>query len=471
MLKIHHHFFINFIVLFFISLIAALLVGYLTLKSIIIDHTEEDLKRGIDTMEAYIVKHQPDDIPTLAKRYHDLMNMRITIVDGDGDVIAESDANKEEMENHANRFEIMQSASNDYGTALRYSDTLKTDFLYVAKRIELNGERVTLRMAMSLHKIFSSFATITSRLIIIMVLFLVVVVYISYRLSARIQEDIDGVITYLEEIGNKNYKAVMKAQNFSEFLVVALQLKNLVKKLSNRDKQKRKYTAKLRLVNKQRTDILSAISHEFKNPVAAIMGYAETLHDDPDVDTRIRLKFLDKVLSNAQKIAAMLDRLSLSVKLENDDLTLHKGSFDICELIEEVAQNLNKKYKDRTIHTNCETRIVYADKTTIEMLLINLVDNAMKYSETDVIVALKNDRVEVIDRGMGISEKEIEKITSKFYRVQKNTWDNSLGLGLSIVTYILKLHNSSLDINSEPGVGSTFSFDLSMMKATQEEEK
>lgn len=75
-------------------------------------------------------------------------------------------------------------------------------------------------------------------------------------------------------------------------------LKNLAKKLRyNRDKQKRKHTAKLRLINKQQNDILSAISHEFKNPIAAIMGYAETLHDDIHLDPKIRQKFLDKILS------------------------------------------------------------------------------------------------------------------------------------------------------------------------------
>ena len=125
-----------------------------------------------------------------------------------------------------------------------------------------------------------------------------------------------------------------------------------------------------------------------------------------------------------------------------------------------MTQNLAKKYRDRIILTECTPVLVHADRTTIEMVLINLVDNAMKYSESEVTVHLEGSRLVVIDRGMGIAEKELEKIGSKFYRVQKNTWDNSLGLGLAIVGYILKLHGTSLQIESRLGTGSRFGFDI-----------
>jgi signal transduction histidine kinase len=94
----------------------------------------------------------------------------------------------------------------------------------------------------------------------------------------------------------------------------------------------------------------------------------------------------------------------------------------------------------------------------IEMVLINLCENALKYSQDDVRIVIGNDKISVEDKGAGISEEEIENITKKFYRVEENSWDNSLGLGLAIVTYMLKLHNSRLLINSKVGEGSTFSF-------------
>lgn len=459
MLKIHHHFFLNFLVLFMGTIIVSAVIVYITLKSVMIEHSEDDLKHAISVLHAQI--NTDGNLDTLVMNFHKLTGMRVTVIDRDGVVIAESNTDKTEMENHANRYEVMQSASNAYGVATRYSNTIKTDFLYVAKRIDYKGKRITLRLSISLEKIFKSYATITSRLLFVLIFFIAAAVVISYRLSLRIQHDIDGVINYLDEIGNKNYKAMIKTKYFSEFLLISLQLKNLVKKLRNREKQKRKYTAKLRLANKQRSDILSAISHEFKNPVASIMGYAETLQDDPDIDLKIRTKFLDKIFSNAKSISLMLDRLALSVKLENNDVKLKKCEFDLCDLTEEVVENLNKKYKNRTIEAKCESIIVFADKTTMEMVLINLVDNALKYSEDNVIVTISDNRLNVIDRGIGIAEKEIEKISSKFYRVDKNSWDNSLGLGLAIVNYILGLHNTTLNIESKLNVGSTFWFDIS----------
>jgi signal transduction histidine kinase len=236
-----------------------------------------------------------------------------------------------------------------------------------------------------------------------------------------------------------------------------------VKKLSNREKQKRKYTAKLRLMNKQRNDILSSISHEFKNPIASIIGYSQTLQEDPDVNIKIREKFLAKIISNGEKISKMLDRLALSVKLDNNDLNINKSEFDLKMLCEEVVVNLKSKYKDREIILNAEETVIYADKTMIELVLINLIDNALKYSNAAVYVILKGDVLSVKDKGIGIKAEHIDLVTSKFYRVEKNSWDNSMGIGLSMVSYILKVHDSLLEINSEFAKGSVFGFSLENM--------
>jgi len=99
----------------------------------------------------------------------------------------------------------------------------------------------------------------------------------------------------------------------------------------------------------------------------------------------------------------------------------------------------------------------------IELVLINLVDNALKYSDSDVKVVLKEDELYVKDRGIGIKEEHLDKVSSKFYRVKKNSWDNSMGIGLAMVSYILKMHKSKLDISSKFAEGSVFSFSLKEM--------
>ena len=444
------------------TLIVSSLVSYYTLKSFVIEENTEQLEHSIA-----LIQMQPyhiSDLDRIAANTHAAIQDRVTFIAEDGTVLADSDSDKFTMENHANRFEIMHARRDGLGVDNRYSVTTHVHYLYVAKKILVDDEVIYIRLATPLNMIMSNFYTLWSRLIIIFVIFMVIGLIAAYQMSKRVRYDIDQIVKYLDEISNKNYKAVIKTEYFKEFLHIALNLKDLAKKLATRDKQKRKYTAKLRLVNKQRNDILSAISHELKNPLASIMGYADTLLDDPDVNPKIRVRFLDKILSNARKIAYMIDRLAFSVKLENNDLSIHPTRFDLVELIEDVVLNLSTKYRDREIRFQGEECMVLADKEMLDNVLTNLVDNALKYSEEDVIISLTDSKLMVIDKGIGISEADLDKVASKFYRVHKNTWDNSMGLGLAIVSYILKLHDSSLIIESKVGEGSLFGFSVKKMK-------
>jgi len=444
------------------TLIVSSLVSYYTLKSFVIEENTEQLEHSIA-----LIQMQPyhiSDLDRIAANTHAAIQDRVTFIAEDGTVLADSDSDKFTMENHANRFEIMHARRDGLGVDNRYSVTTHVHYLYVAKKILVDDEVIYIRLATPLNMIMSNFYTLWSRLIIIFVIFMVIGLIAAYQMSKRVRYDIDQIVKYLDEISNKNYKAVIKTEYFKEFLHIALNLKDLAKKLATRDKQKRKYTAKLRLVNKQRNDILSAISHELKNPLASIMGYADTLLDDPDVNPKIRVRFLDKILSNARKIAYMIDRLAFSVKLENNDLSIHLTRFDLVDLIEDVVLNLSTKYRDREIRFQGKECIVLADKEMLDNVLTNLVDNALKYSEEDVIISLTDSKLMVIDKGIGISEADLDKVASKFYRVHKNTWDNSMGLGLAIVSYILKLHDSSLIIESKVGEGSLFGFSVKKMK-------
>jgi signal transduction histidine kinase len=100
----------------------------------------------------------------------------------------------------------------------------------------------------------------------------------------------------------------------------------------------------------------------------------------------------------------------------------------------------------------------------MENLLINLTENALKYSEDIVTLRVQDNRLEVIDRGIGIKEENLKKITDRFFRVDTLSWDNSIGVGLYIVKYILKLHKTQLKIKSEYGKGTIFWFSLEEMK-------
>lgn len=459
MLKIHQLFFLNILGLFVAALAIASLISFFTLKSMIIEDGKIQLLRGIELLEGPV--SETGNFDRLAAQTAKKTGYRVTVIAEDGTVIAESDTDKKTMENHLNRIEVMHSMSEPYGMTVRYSETLKTDFIYIAKKITTHKHQILyVRLAMSLKNVMDHFYALWIKLFAAFAILTVIALAIAYNISKKARYDIVQITRYLDEISAKNYRAVLKPEYFREFLQISIMLKNLVKKLHNRDKQKRKHTAKLRLINKQQNDILSAISHEFKNPIAAIMGYAETLHDDPDIDPKIREKFLGKIIGNTHKITLMLDRLALSVKLENNDLSIKPTAFDMGEVCAETVSLLQAKYPYRRIVYNGISKTVFADKTMIELVITNLIDNALKYSEEEVTLTLTETDISVSDKGIGIAPAELDKITSKFYRVQKNRWDNSMGLGLSIVSYILKLHDTILNIDSTLGIGSTFSFPL-----------
>ncbi len=137
---------------------------------------------------------------------------------------------------------------------------------------------------------------------------------------------------------------------------------------------------------------------------------------------------------------------------------LHISKFDIQPLISDVASNLEDRYKNRTVLVDNRSLIIKADKALIEIVIKNLIENGLKYSKDEVRVKIESNKISVIDKGVGISPENIDKVTKKFFRTEEHSWDNSMGLGLAIVKQILKLHNSSLHIKSQEHNGSTFFF-------------
>lgn len=289
---------------------------------------------------------------------------------------------------------------------------------------------------------------------------LTVFLFAISRGAKRMQKELRTINLYLkdlEKIEKIDYKTHFFTQEFDE---INQHLMKVLKNAKKREDIKQRYNAKLKLKNRQRADMLSAIAHEFRNPIASIMGYSQTLVDDPDIPPLLREKFLGKIYNNGNKIESLLARLLMWNKFESKETTLHKTKFDILKLSEEIKVSLIEKYPQREIEIIGQEFIVFADRTLMEVVLKNLIENALKYSKEKVVVLIEKQRIAIVDNGAGIAKKEIEKVTKKFYRSGTHSWDNSMGLGLSIVKTILTLHGSKLEIESQIGVGSTFSFKL-----------
>lgn len=281
-----------------------------------------------------------------------------------------------------------------------------------------------------------------------------------YRGSKRMQRELNIINNYL-----KNLEKVDEIDYHTEFFTQEFQdiNQNLIKVLKSAKKRediKQRYNTKLKLKNRQRSDMISAIAHEFRNPIASIMGYSQTLYDDKDIPQNLQEKFLSKIYNNGNKIESLLSRLILWNKFESGEATLHKSNFDVLELANEVKRILLDKYKNRIIEIEGESQIIESDRTLIDVVLKNLLENALKYSKDNVLLKIEKNKISVIDYGVGIHEKDIGKVTKKFYRSGTHNWDNSMGLGLSIVKTILSLHQTELEIQSKENEGSIFSFKI-----------
>ncbi len=446
MLKLSRLYFLHLVLLLGALFLFISIVSYYGIKTIEIQNFIDSLQKEILLIENSSIK----DPKVLDRK----LKSRITIIDLHGKVLAESRFDKEEMENHLLRPEVQQALRQGWGWSERYSTTLHQNFLYVAKK---SGERI-IRLAYPLKEIKESYLKLWLDFLLLFLGFALIALVVSYFLSRKIQGEIDKIVSYLEALSEKEYAKTITSSFSAEFAQIAKHLQILAKKLQKREEKKAKYTKKIKQIAKQRNELISAISHEFKNPVAIINGYAQTLLQDNDMPTKLRQRFIQKIYDASQKISAMIDRLALAMKFENENLQLHKSRFCLCELTKEVIEFLPANKRER-VRLQCHESEVYADRQMIEIAITNLIDNALKYSELPIEVVVEGGRFCVRDQGVGIKEGDIEKITKKFYRVS-NSWDNSMGLGLFIVSYILKLHATRLEIESEFGEGSSFCFQL-----------
>ncbi|RLA68322.1 MAG: sensor histidine kinase [Epsilonproteobacteria bacterium] len=285
-------------------------------------------------------------------------------------------------------------------------------------------------------------------------------IFVIYHMANHMQKELNTINVYLanlDKVDSIEYKARFFTQEFEE---INQNLIRALKKAQKREDIKQRYNAKLKLKNRQRADMISAIAHEFRNPIASIMGYAQTLKEDKEISLELQEKFLAKIYNNGVKIEALLARLVLWNKFENKEAILALSHFDFYDLLQEVKATLEEKYPHRNIHIGKTQLEIKADRTLLEIVLNNLIENALKYSKEEIFIEVDEGYVLIHDKGIGISASEVSKITKKFYRSDTQSWDNSMGLGLSIVKSILALHGKKLEIKSEENFGSTFSFQL-----------
>ncbi|MEP2276542.1 MAG: ATP-binding protein [Reichenbachiella sp.] len=233
----------------------------------------------------------------------------------------------------------------------------------------------------------------------------------------------------------------------------------------------------LKQMAKFRRQFLADVSHELKTPIFAAQGFVHTLLDGAIDDKSIRMKFLKKAAKNLDGLDALVQDLLTVSHMEAGDITMQFEPTNICTVVEEIFDQLEERAAKKGIELELKSDqdkiLVLADNQRIHQVFVNLVSNAIKYSDEngDVSVTLKPniDKLDIIvkDNGIGIPSEHLNRVFERFYRVDKSRSkaQGGTGLGLSIVKHIVEAHSSEIKVVSNVGEGSSFSFELDLYKS------
>jgi two-component system, OmpR family, phosphate regulon sensor histidine kinase PhoR len=238
-------------------------------------------------------------------------------------------------------------------------------------------------------------------------------------------------------------------------------------------RDRRQEIDELKKLEAYRREFLGNVSHELKTPLFNIQGYILTLLDGGLDDVSINKEYLERSGKNIERMISIVEDLEVISRFETGELKLDMHNFDVVELAMDVIELLEVKANKKNIRLsnareNEKPLYVRADKERIRQVLINLLDNSIKYGVEGGKTKIgffdmdENILIEVTDNGLGVDSKDIPRLFERFFRVDKSRSreQGGSGLGLSIVKHIIEAHHQTINVRSSIGVGTTFAFTL-----------
>jgi two-component system phosphate regulon sensor histidine kinase PhoR len=224
-------------------------------------------------------------------------------------------------------------------------------------------------------------------------------------------------------------------------------------------------------IERMRSDFVANASHELRTPLASLSGFIETLLGAAKADERAREKFLNLMRGQAERMKRLIDDLLSLSRIEMNAHLRPSGRVDLAQIAQHVGDSLAPMAREEKVELKFELPAplnVEGDHDELVQVVLNLVENAIKYSGPDKTVRIGGDvepgfvSLSVIDQGPGIAPEHIPRLTERFYRIsiQESRSRGGTGLGLAIVKHILNRHRGKLIVTSEPGQGSIFKIRL-----------
>ena len=383
---------------------------------------------------------------------------RITIIDNDGSVLADSETgNPETMENHKNRKEVKEAFQDGFGTKVRNSSTIKGSMMYAAYcsptqhkviRISIHHDVITDLMKMMVPSIAIS-----------LLLALSVAGVLTNKFANSVTKPILEISHKLEGIYDEKIDFNFPHYQYDELNIIARTTTDMSKSVQD-------YIRKLEKEKTIRQEFFSNASHELKTPLTAIRGYAELLQSGMASDTNMQKEFLGRIHSEVEEMTSLINDILMISRLETKELMPTKEMLCVKSVAEEVKKTLKPLADENNVslEIHCCDDFVYMDRSHLQGILSNLMGNAVKYNrpggfvQTDITMDSTSLSIRVEDSGIGIAKEDQKRIFERFYRVDKGRSKRvaGTGLGLSIVKHVTEFYGGCVSVESQSGVGSTF---------------
>jgi two-component system phosphate regulon sensor histidine kinase PhoR len=229
--------------------------------------------------------------------------------------------------------------------------------------------------------------------------------------------------------------------------------------------------AKMKQLERIRTEFLGNVSHELRTPIFTIQGFLETLLNGALEDPNVNRKFLEKAAAHTENLNNLLNDLIDISMIESGEMRLSFRYFNLMDFLTEIVKEFDPVVSEKNLQIEIgqfnKKLEVFGDKNKLRQVFVNLIQNAIKYSNSGKIeLTVEEEKSSALicvkDFGVGIPEKDIERIFERFYRVDKTRSKDvgGTGLGLAIVKHIVEAHHSKIEVKSKVGLGSEFSFRL-----------
>ncbi|MCL1859063.1 MAG: cell wall metabolism sensor histidine kinase WalK [Oscillospiraceae bacterium] len=290
---------------------------------------------------------------------------------------------------------------------------------------------------------------------------LAVAVLLSFFLAKAITLPIQNITKGALKLADGDFKRKIDVSSNDEIGTLTFTFNDMAEKLKAMLDQSEE-------LEKSRREFIANVSHELRTPLATIYGAAETISDDR-IDEKEKIKILDMILSESERMTRIVKDLLDISKLDNKKMMWQFTEVNIENLVKNIYETMRveaeKKDQRLSLKSGRNIPVIYADKERIEQVLVNIVSNAMKYTPDGgkIEISLSSDaekekvRIIIKDNGIGIPEEDLPHIFDRFYRVEKarSSEAGGTGLGLSITKEIVNAHKGEITVENATGGGGT----------------